>query len=229
MRKLTYEFIVSVFEKEGYKVLTKKEDYKNTKTILQIICPDGEYWEVTYNHFHNGQRRPCKPLDYNYVKSYIEKEGYELLDTTYKNNRTKLHIRCPKCNEIFRVHFNNFKDSQSRCPNCHAISKGEKAIESYLKKHNLKYNKEFKFKDCVDKRQLPFDFYLHDYNICIEYNGLQHYTKRFGMSDEDFKDRQKKDLIKQQYCEDNNINLITIPYWDYKNIEKILNEKLNQE
>lgn len=43
MRKLTYEFIVSVFEKEGYKVLTKKEDYKDTKTRLQIICPDGEY------------------------------------------------------------------------------------------------------------------------------------------------------------------------------------------
>ena len=48
MIKLTYEFIVSVFEKEGYKVLTKKEDYKNTKTRLQIICPDGEYWEANY-------------------------------------------------------------------------------------------------------------------------------------------------------------------------------------
>ena len=67
---------------------------------------------------------------------------------------------------------------------------------------------------------MPFDFYLPDYNVCIEYNGLQHYTKRFGMSDEDFKDRQKKDLIKEQYCEDNNITLINIPYWDYKNIEK---------
>ena len=42
-------------------------------------------------------------------------------------------------------------------------------------------------------------------------------------------DRIKKDKIKEQFCIDNNIDLLIIPYWDFKNIEFILNLKLNYE
>lgn len=31
---------------------------------------------------------------------------------------------------------------------------------------------------------------------------------------------------KNAYCEDNNINLLRIPYWELKNIENILNTNL---
>lgn len=229
MKKLSFEFVKNEFEKEGYIVLTKKEDYKNTKTKLLVICPDGEYWEVRYNNFQTGQRKPCKPLSYDYVKSYVEQRGYELLDTTYKNNHTKLSIKCPKCNKAFKVKFNNFKDSETRCPICYNNSKGEMRISFYLDNHNIDYIREYKFKDCVDKRELPFDFYLPYLNVCIEYNGLQHYIKRFGMSDCDFMDRQRKDLIKTDYCKSNDIELIIIPYWDYKKINEILDKKLNYE
>ena len=36
-----------------------------------------------------------------------------------------------------------------------------------------------------------------------------------------------KDNIKTQYCKDNNIKLIRIPYWDFDNIEEILKKELN--
>lgn len=229
MRKLTYEYVVNEFEKEGYKVLTKKEEYVNTKTKLKVICPDGEYWEVKYNQFYNGQRKPCKPLSYECVKTYIENEGYELLSTKYINNSTKLKIKCPYCKTIFEVKFNNFKDNHSRCPNCYVNSKGEIKVKFYLDKYGMNYIREHRFRNCKDKRPLPFDFYLPELNTCIEYNGLQHYTKRFGMSDEDFEDRLKKDKMKIDFCEENDIKLIIIPYWEFKNIDKILNEKLNHE
>ena len=37
-----------------------------------------------------------------------------------------------------------------------------------------------------------------------------------------------KDTIKNIYCKNNNINLIRIPYWEYDNIENILNEIINK-
>lgn len=35
------------------------------------------------------------------------------------------------------------------------------------------------------------------------------------------------DTIKTQYCKNNNIRLIRIPYWDFDNIENILSQLLN--
>ena len=44
-----------------------------------------------------------------------------------------------------------------------------------------------------------------------------------------FKIRVEHDNIKTQYCLDNNIKLIRIPYWEFDNIENILKQELNLE
>ena len=41
-------------------------------------------------------------------------------------------------------------------------------------------------------------------------------------NEKSFKKQQKCDLIKVKYCNKNNINLIIIPYWEFKNIKTIL-------
>lgn len=43
---------------------------------------------------------------------------------------------------------------------------------------------------------------------------------------ENFKTVQYHDAIKNKYCEDNNIKLLRIPYWDFDNIEEILKKEL---
>ena len=74
---------------------------------------------------------------------------------------------------------------------------------------------------------MPFDFYLPDYNICIEYDGELHYKSiDFYGGEEELMKQQNRDNIKTQYCKDNNITLIRIPYWDLNNINKILSENL---
>ena len=74
---------------------------------------------------------------------------------------------------------------------------------------------------------LPFDFYLPEYNACIEYQGQQHYTPiEVFKGESGFELRQKHDEMKRNFCIKNNIKLIEIPYWEYNNIEKILNNKL---
>ena len=61
----------------------------------------------------------------------------------------------------------------------------------------------------------------------IEYDGKQHFkpVDIFGGQD-GFEETQLHDQIKTQYCKDNNIELIRIPYWEKDNIEEILNHKL---
>lgn len=73
---------------------------------------------------------------------------------------------------------------------------------------------------------MPFDFYLPDYNTCIEYDGELHYkaVDYFG-GDDALSNTKCRDEIKTQYCKENNIKLIRIPYWEFDNIEEILNRE----
>ena len=77
-------------------------------------------------------------------------------------------------------------------------------------------------------RPLPFDFYLPDYNTCIEYDGIQHFevVDYFGGLD-GFITTKIRDTIKNEYCKSKNIKLIRIPYWGFDNIENILKKELN--
>ena len=112
------------------------------------------------------------------------------------------------------------------------MSKGEKYVSSFLKQNNIKFISQYKFSDCFFKNKnapLRFDFYLPKYNICIEYNGVQHYKKVeiFG-GDKAFKEQKKRDKLKREYCKKNNIKLIEIAYNDnikvsMNNILKVVN------
>ena len=103
-------------------------------------------------------------------------------------------------------------------------------VEEYLKCHNINYETQKRFKDCIDQRPLPFDFYLPEYNILIEYQGMQHYkaTRRMG-DEEKLIYRQKHDCIKRDYCKAKGINLLEIPYTKFNHISEVLDDALRIE
>ena len=148
----------------------------------------------------------------------VLKNGYDGI-----TNLAKFH--CENCNSDFM----DYADYVERrgCPVCNSTSM-EQQIAQVLTNHNIVYKPQFSFNDCKDKRKLPFDFYLPDYNILVEYDGQQHYrpVNFGGISDEkafeNFKKTQRHDSIKTTYCESNKIPLLRIPYWESKNIEQIL-------
>lgn len=90
-----------------------------------------------------------------------------------------------------------------------------------LQKTILFFFNEYTFPDCRDKNPLPFDFFLPEYNLCIEYDGEQHFKPvRFSktMSDEDMTKKleitQIHDDIKNKYCHEHGLILIRISYTD---------------
>lgn len=235
-QKLTYKYIKNEIEKDKKYILLSKE-YNGCWEDLKIKCLTHNF--IFYKNWHefqqgkrcpkcsNEQRIEKQKHSYSYIKDYVNSHGDELLSTKYINNKSRLKIKCKEGHIFFR-NFDNYKSSQG-CPICNKnTSKGEKKLNEILDKYNIKYITQYKFKDCRFKKVLPFDFYLPEYNILIEYDGLQHFEIRehFG-GYESFIDTKIRDTIKNIYCEDNNIELLRIPYWEFNNIENIIINKLN--
>lgn len=83
---------------------------------------------------------------------------------------------------------------------------------------------EVKLKNSLQR----FDFFIEELNLAIEYNGKQHYedVKFFSNTLEETQQRDKK---KAQYCKDNNIELIVIPYtYSYIQIQQIIDQIKNK-
>jgi hypothetical protein len=109
------------------------------------------------------------------------------------------------------------------------LSKGEVAIKKFLNNNKIKYKHEFRFNDCRYKNPLPFDFYLSDYNICVEMQGVQHFKPiDFFGGEENFELQKIKDKIKYDYCKNNKIKLVYISYLEFDEIELILSKELDQ-
>lgn len=76
-----------------------------------------------------------KRLSYQYVKGFIEQEGYKLLSNEYINAHIKLELQCSE-NHIFEIKFNDFQQGH-KCPECYNNKRGEtqKHSYSYIKKY----------------------------------------------------------------------------------------------
>ena len=137
-----------------------------------------------------------------------------------------------------------------RCPECQ-YSKGEEGISNYFISlgfikinvedykildvsilHKYKYYiPQMKYNGLIGLKGglLSYDFYLPNYNLLIEYQGQQHekYYKGFHKSKKDFERQQEHDKRKREYAQGHNIKLLEIWYWDFDNIESILQKELN--
>ena len=107
------------------------------------------------------------------------------------------------------------------CPKC-SESHGERKIREWLNDQHIKYYSQYRFDGCKNIKELPFDFYLPDYNMAIEYDVEQHFRAidYFG-GEEALKKRKSLDEIKNNFCKDHNILLLRIPF--NKNVETELN------
>lgn len=180
---------------------------KSTEIYNLLICFPEIIKEWNYN---KNSKLPQAYLPYSSKKVWWKCKdcGYEW--KTEIVNRTKLNSGCPKCNK----------------------SHGEKKIREYIENHKIIYEPQKRFYNLrgINNGILSYDFYLSNKNLLIEYQGEQHKHYRKGMyfkyTQEQFKKQQEHDKRKRQYAKDHNIKLLEIWYWDYNNIEEILDKAI---
>lgn len=150
-----------------------------------------------------------------------DKYDYSLVD--YHNGKSKLTIICPKHGEFTQTATDHL--SGCGCPSC-KTSKGEEIVAQWLNQNNIKYIFQHDVK--INGSHHYYDFYLPEHNTIIEYNGKQHYFPiEFFGGQKSFRILQERDKIKANYCNENNINFLTISYKEKAMIDTILNNKLN--
>ena len=223
----TNEFIQKARFIHGDRYDYSKVDYVNYNTNICIICPEhGEFNVKPSVHLTGHQCPECSGVRrlqesewITFVKE-IHGDKYDYSKVEYKGVNKKVCIICPEHGEFWQLaksHKNGCGCKLCKCSN------GESEIKTILFKNNIKFTEQHRFTDCRDKLPLSFDFYLPDLNVCIEYDGIQHYepVEYFG-GKEAFKNCQRHDQIKTEYCINNNIKLIRIRY-DEKIKDKLHN------
>jgi len=225
--KTTEQFIIDAKKIHNEIYDYSKVNYVKNNIPVEIICKNHtSFYQQPSVHLNGGGCPICADeskkillSDFILRSVKIHKNFYDYSKSIYINNYTKTEIVCPIHESFFQIP--NFHLLGQGCPSCKK-SIMENYISNILDDECIKYERQKTFYNCKNINCLPFDFYLPDFNICIEYNGKQHYepVDYFG-GVETFNYILNNDKIKKLFCENSNIKYVEISYKD-KNIDEII-------
>lgn len=215
--------------KENFKkhnLLLLEDEYKNNKTKMHCVNKDGYQGMISFHQLNGGsffyKFDKTNPYTIDNVNNFLKLSGTKtrMISLYYNQCRDIYEFKC-ECGNIFKRRLDSVIYNQAfYCPDCSKWRKSQYhyKVRDYLNKNSIKFEEEKVFQDCRDKNPLPFDFYLPDYNICIEVQGQQHYC-RSGFNNDivEFEKIVFHDLKKKYFCECRNIKLIKIDYFNFKN------------
>lgn len=199
--------------------------YKNNKQKIKITCTkhNNEFEVYARSHLNGVGCTNCKIDKYIPQFKTIHGDKYSYEYSIYNGHTNSISIECPIHGMFEQNPFYHLDGCG--CPKCGLnVSHGENLISKYLNDNGIEFFSEYRFSNCKYKNTLPFDFYIPIHNICIEFDGEQHYNpvEYFGGAAA-YNLQIKKDNIKTKFCENAGINLIRISFKDMENIEEILN------
>lgn len=218
-------------------VLEKAENHNNN-VVWKCKCDCGVEKDVFAVHLLNGKSKSCGCYkneishELNFIDMTGERHGMLTVIKRVDDYISPHGARAPKwlckcdCGNTKEMFGQGLRNGTVISCGCVSTSNGEYLVESILKEKDVKYYKQYKFADCKNIIALRFDFYLPDYNACIEYDGRQHFEpiEYFG-GEKDFKAQKYRDEIKDTYCRNNNIKLLRLPY--FLNNDQIEKQILN--
>jgi ferredoxin-like protein FixX len=237
MKDNNEEFLERIRNTHSSKIICDKTQYVNHSEKVILKCPTHGFFKKTpkdllikkqgcpkCGYEQASLKNKSSQIDFINKANIIHNNFYDYSLVEYNNAITKVKILCPK-HGVFKQNPKDHINQSHGCPLC-ASSKGEKIIESFLIRNQIDFIHQHSFKDCINpntKRILFFDYYLPTINICIEYDGIQHYlpVNKFG-GQKNLYDTIYRDNLKNEYCIKNNIQLLRIKYTKIKQIENIL-------
>ena len=206
-------------KKFGYLTVLKRTE-KNPnlasrcrRYICQCEC--GKIIEVNSNSLRTGHTTSCGKCSRK--KTMLEKfdltgEKFGKLTVLYpsysKDNRIFWMCQC-ECGNKKEVSAKELKNGSTKSCGCLRSWK-EEEISQLLTKKNIKFQREYIFKDLFDEENLRFDFAIFDNDeikFLIEYQGQQHYDNNSSWYTEKLV---RHDKMKKEYCENHNYTLIEL-------------------
>lgn len=217
-------------------------DYQNIKSPIKVQCKKcGYVWNpVAEILIREDEHCGCPKCAGNAVLTPDEfklrlKETHPelILLSDYVRSNQQVHVKCNDCGFDFWIVPNKLQQGQ-HCPHC-KISNGERLIKNYLDKNTIEYTYGKKYDGLIGLGGglLSYDFYLPQYNLLIEMQGIQHiqpvdftYSHNDKLAEEKFRKQQEHDKRKREYAATHNITLLEIWYDEIDRIDSILDNYL---
>lgn len=241
-------------DKYDYSLIT---EYKNDRIKYQIICHEkdekgnehGIFRQTMNNHIKGKQGCPIcgkissaehRKLTFEEIversKEAHPLENYIYHKESYNGVENKMVITCPIHGDFPQKVSNHIVLKQG-CPECKKTAL-EKEVEIFLTNNNINYIYEYRTQWLGIQ---SLDYYLPDYNIAIECQGIQHFkpTNFDGKNDsvilqKNLEKVKKLDETKRKKCQKNHVKLLyyanyiyDFPYEVITNKEELLSKILN--
>ena len=208
------------------------KEWKGVKAKHTLKCKrHGDVFEQTFDSMFQGHNG-CPSCKSEYIhdrdalttEEFIEKarkihgNKYDYSKVEYYNNTTKVCIICPKHGEFWQTPYNHLMSRG--CPKCHE-STLETKIRVFLDNNDIEYIQEKSLRDLTGKilegsgQPQRIDFFLPKYNVCIECQGIQHFSPiKFGRkmiaeaAEENYRKCVIRDKFKYESLVDGNYDII---------------------
>lgn len=194
-------------------------DEESKKWLCKCTC--GTMKLVNGSSLRGGKSKSCGCLSIELMqkRTFVNYSGKRLGKLTvkefvgYKNGHSEFKCKCDCGSEIIVGVGQIIRGIQS----CGCMqSSGEYKIAELLSNSQILFKREKTFNTCRYKdtgRKARFDFYINT-KYLIEYDGPQHFEYRpyLHSSESAFIKGQERDFFKTNWCKENNIPLIRIPY-----------------
>lgn len=205
---------------------TGKRD-KGRNLIWLCQCDCGNTCEVSGNNLRTGHTKSCgclkqvKCAEIGKKQQIISEIGNTYNKLTVieydgiKDHNAYWKCKCECGNEII-VSGNHLRSGHTKSCGC-LKSAGEEKINKILSESGINYSAQYTV--FINSSYMRFDYAIFDNANkllrFIEFDGEQHFNPQSNW----YNNTHKNDLLKNQYCTDNNIPLIRIPYWEINNLD----------
>ena len=235
--------ILKTCEECGYTFIGFEDGEWKKCRDSKLILKCNNCGKITYKNYDNFINKKSKCVCYRHQRTHdvnvlgfdkvmekintaCKKHNFTFIqflssDKKYHNNKTVLELKCNKCGKILFYTFNHFTDRKNiLCSNCNKSSLENQLKQKLIEEHiNFEEQKKFDW-----LRLQSLDFYLPDFNIGIECQGIQHFkpVEYFG-GKKAYDEQVERDNRKMRLCNENGVVLNYIINTDeINNIRNIL-------
>ncbi|QKF94780.1 putative restriction endonuclease [Fadolivirus algeromassiliense] len=111
----------------------------------------------------------------NSKAKYWSKDNNVLPRYVFKKSHDKYIFDCPDCNETYIARLADI--SRGNWCICTKNKTETKLYKFLILNYNLTIIRQKTFDWCKNKKCLPYDFFIEDYNLIIELDGMQHFKQ----------------------------------------------------